>query len=41
MITGTVKGQSLRLSAPVIAADTINYLTARFLFSEEWDGLMI
>ena len=41
MITGTVKGQSLRLSAPVIAADTINYLTARFLFSEDWDGLMI
>lgn len=42
MITGYVKGQALSLSAPVLAADTIDYLTARFVFSSrEWDGLDI
>ena len=40
MIAGFVKGQMLRLSVPLIAADTINYLTAKFLFqSSDWDGL--
>lgn len=38
MITGTVKGQSLRISSPTIAADTISYLTARFVFTSDWDG---
>ena len=32
MITGFVNGQRLRLGAPVIAADTIDYLTAQFVF---------
>lgn len=40
MIAGFVRGQSLRLSVPRIAADTIDYLTAKFLFqSSDWDGL--
>lgn len=38
MITGTVKGQALRISSPTIAADTISYLTARFVFTSDWDG---
>lgn len=38
MITGTVKGQSLRISSPTIAAATISYLTARFVFTSDWDG---
>lgn len=40
MIAGFVRGQTLRLSVPRIAADTIDYLTAKFLFqSSDWDGL--
>lgn len=40
MIAGFVRGQTLRLSVPRIAADTIDYLTAKFLFqSSGWDGL--
>lgn len=40
MITGFVRGQELRLNTPVIAADTIDYLTARFTFqTREWAGL--
>ena len=40
MIAGFIRGQTLRLSVPLIAADTINYLTAKFLFqSSDWDGL--
>lgn len=38
MITGTVKGQALRISSPTIAADTISYLTARVVFTSDWDG---
>lgn len=39
MITFTVTGQALKLSAPVVAADTLNYLTARFVFqTADWDG---
>lgn len=40
MIAGFVRGQTFRLSVPRIAADTIDYLTAKFLFqSSDWDGL--
>ena len=39
MITGFVQGQVLRLSAPVVAADTLDYLTAQFVFrSADWSG---
>ena len=41
MITGIVTGQDLRLGTPVIAADTINYITAQFVFKNAlWDGLI-
>lgn len=40
MITGFVQGQVLRLSAPVVAADTLDYLTAQFVFrSADWNGM--
>lgn len=40
MITGFVQGQVLRLSAPVVAADTLDYLTAQFVFrSADWIGM--
>lgn len=40
MIAGFIRGQTLRLSVPLIVADTIDYLTAKFLFqSSDWDGL--
>lgn len=40
MITGFVQGQLLRLSAPVVAADTLDYLTAQFVFrSADWNGM--
>jgi predicted MPP superfamily phosphohydrolase len=40
MITGFVQGQVLRLSAPVVAADTLDYLTAQFVFrSADWSGM--
>jgi hypothetical protein len=40
MITGFVHGQVLRLSAPVVAADTLDYLTAQFVFrSADWSGM--
>lgn len=42
MITGFVRGQTLRLPAVYVAADTIDYLTAQFVFqTSEWDGLEI
>lgn len=40
MIAFYVRGQELRVSAPVIAADTLNYLTARFTFNADWNGLV-
>lgn len=41
MITGFVRGQSLKIAQSVVAADTINYLTAEFRFlTDEWDGLI-
>ena len=34
-----VSGQSLKMFAPVTAADSLKYLTAQFYFTgEEWDG---
>ena len=34
-----VSGQSLKFFTPVIAADSLNYLTARVNFTDEhWDG---
>lgn len=42
MINGKIIGQRLTLTQPVIAADTINYLTAEFEFEgAEWDGAAI
>lgn len=37
-ITGSVNGQVLTIAQPVIAADSVDYLTARFSFSEDWTG---
>ena len=42
MITGYVHGQSLRLSAPTVAASTVDYLEAQFIFRQrDWDGLSV
>ena len=39
MITGYIRGQDLELRSPMIAADTIDYLTAQFVFqTKDWDG---
>lgn len=39
MITGYIKGQNLTIRTPMIAADTIDYLTAQFVFQTvDWDG---
>ncbi|MBP3415299.1 MAG: hypothetical protein J6L81_08905, partial [Clostridia bacterium] len=38
MITGCVKGQYLSIASPLIVTDSINYLSARFYFSEDWDN---
>lgn len=41
MISAIIRGQYLSLTVPVIAADTLNYLTARFAFkTADWDGLV-
>lgn len=41
MIKGSVQGQELIIGSSVIAADTINYLTASFIFrTSDWDGLV-
>lgn len=40
MIRVFIKGQELRVSSPLIASDTIDYLEAAFHFqTSEWDGL--
>lgn len=42
MITGYVNGQSLRLSAPAVAASTVDYLEAQFIFRQrDWDGMTV
>lgn len=39
MIKGKIDGQSFVLSTPIIVSDTIDYLSAEFEFSEDWQGL--
>ena len=40
MITGFVTGQKLTITQPFTVADTIDYLTAQFVFNgKDWDGL--
>ncbi len=39
MIFGSITGQRLMLRDGHIAADTIDYLTARFNFNADWNGL--
>ena len=39
MIKGRINGQSFALSTPVIVSDTIDYLSAEFEFSDDWQGL--
>ena len=42
MIKGIINGQSLKISAPLIASDTVRYVSAEFVFlSEDWEGLEI
>ena len=38
MIELYATGQNLRFYSPVVAADSLNYLTAKVYFSDEWDG---
>ena len=37
MIKGIISGQSFSLSTPLIVSDTIDYLSASFEFSDDWD----
>lgn len=40
MINVFVRGQTIIINQPVIAADTIDYLTAQFIFqTSDWDGV--
>lgn len=40
MIKATIKGQSLKISYPIIVSDTIDYLAAEFEFlTADWNGL--
>lgn len=40
MITFFIRGQTLAISSPVVAANSVNYLTAKFTFqTADWDGL--
>lgn len=39
MLEFYIAGQSMKMYSPVIAADSLNYLTARFNFTgSEWEG---
>lgn len=38
MLTATIRGQQLQLRTPLIVADSINYITARFAFDKDWEG---
>lgn len=40
MITGRIQNQTLRISQDSLVAGTINYLSAQFEFSDEWNGLI-
>jgi len=39
MIYGEINRQRLKIIREHIAADTIDYLEARFTFSDDWNGL--
>jgi hypothetical protein len=40
MISFFIRGQTLTVSSPTVAADSVNYLTAKFTFqTSDWDGL--
>lgn len=41
MLTATVRGQRMQLRTPLVVADSINYITARFAFDKDWDGRII
>ena len=38
MLTGIIRGQRLMLRTPLVVADSINYLTAKFTFDPDWTG---
>lgn len=38
MLTITVRGQQLQLRTPLIVADSVNYITAKFTFDGDWEG---
>ena len=38
MLTGIIRGQRLMLRTPIVVADSINYLTAKFTFDPDWAG---
>lgn len=38
MIKGKIDGQSFALNTPIIVSDTIDYLSAQFEFSDDWNG---
>ena len=39
MIVGIVDGQSMKLDTPVLVSDSVNFLTAVFHFSPDWESL--
>lgn len=40
MISFFIRGQTLTVSSPTVAADSVNFLTAKFTFqTSDWDGL--
>lgn len=41
MLTGIIRGQRLMLRTPIVVADSINYLTAKFTFDPDWAGRAI
>ena len=41
MLTGIIRGQRLMLRTPIVVADSINYLTAKFTFDPDWTGRAI
>ncbi len=38
MIKGIINGQGFSVSTPLIVSDTIDYLAAEFIFSDDWNG---
>lgn len=41
MLAGIIRGQRLMLRTPIVVADSINYLTAKFTFDPDWAGRAI